>query len=242
MTHSWFEKGHVAIVTGASKGLGKAISRQLLLHGLSVIADGRDPKRLEETRRELAPLGHLVAIPGDVTDPEHAHALVTAAERIGRLDLLVNNASTLGETPLPRIDRLSQPVFELLFRTNVFAPIHLMQHSLRLMRQSGEIATVVNVSSDAAVQAYPGWGGYGATKAALEHISRVLAAEIEGSSIRVLVVDPTDMDTDMHRDAVPDADRTALANSDDVAAALLDAIASMRKPFERVTLGVPQPV
>jgi NAD(P)-dependent dehydrogenase (short-subunit alcohol dehydrogenase family) len=242
MTNAWFEKGHVAIVTGGSKGLGKALTRRLLQQGFSVITDGRDPERLEETRRELAPLGHLVTISGDVADPEHAHSLIAAAEHIGRLNLLVNNASTLGETPLPRIDRLSQSVFEDLFRTNVFAPIHLMQHALRLMKRSGEPAAIVNISSDAARQAYLGWGGYGATKAALEHVSLVLAAEIEGSGVRVLVVDPTDMDTDMHLAAVPDADRSSLANPNDVAGALLDAIADMRAPFERVTLPIAQPV
>jgi NAD(P)-dependent dehydrogenase (short-subunit alcohol dehydrogenase family) len=242
MTDTWFESGHVAIVTGGSKGLGKAVVRRLLTHGTSVITDARDAERLEETRRELSPLGHLIAIPGDIADREHVHSLIAAAEHIGRLDLLVNNASTLGETPLPSVDQLSERTFDKLFKTNVFAPIHLTQHAMRLMNLTPDPATVVNVTSDAGVEAYPAWGGYGATKAALEHLSRVLATEIADGRVRVLVVDPTDMATEMHAAAIPDADPAELADPEDVAGALLDAIARMREPFERVTLRIPTPV
>src|SRR5581483_9617883 len=112
MNTQWFEAGHVAIVTGGSKGLGKAITRRLLEQGLSVIVDGRNPTRLEEARTELASLGTVVAIAGDVADKNHVHGLIAAAKKLGRLDLLVNNASTLGETPLPRITELSEPTFD----------------------------------------------------------------------------------------------------------------------------------
>ncbi|HEX8806369.1 MAG TPA: SDR family oxidoreductase, partial [Candidatus Aquilonibacter sp.] len=207
---TWFERGHVAIVTGGSRGLGFALTRELLERGVQVIIDGRDPVALEAARADLARYGDLIAIAGDVRDKEHAHSLVAAAKSLGRLDLLVNNASTLGEVPLPRIDQLSREVFDLLFDVNVFAPIHLMQHALRLMRRSRDVATIVNITSDAGVEAYPTWGGYGATKAALEHVTRVLAAELEGSNVRVLLADPGDMDTRMHRDAIPDADPQTL--------------------------------
>jgi NAD(P)-dependent dehydrogenase (short-subunit alcohol dehydrogenase family) len=229
----WFQPGHVAIATGGSRGLGKALARELLAKGLTVIIDGRDPFELERSRRELAGIGDVIAIQGDVADPEHVHALVAAARRAGRLDLLVNNASTLGKTPLPAIAELERETFRSLFDVNVFAPIHLIQHALPLMQRCG-LGTIVNVTSDAGVEAYATWGGYGATKAALEHVSRVLAAELEGGSTRVLVFDPGDMDTAMHRDAIPDADPTELRNPADSARALLRAIAEMRDPFERI--------
>ncbi|HEX3369921.1 MAG TPA: SDR family oxidoreductase [Candidatus Cybelea sp.] len=229
----WFQSGHVTIVTGGSRGLGKALARELLLKGLSVIIDGRDPVELERARRELMQSGDVVAIAGDVADSGHAHALIAAAERYGRLDLLVNNASTLGKTPLPAIDQLDRPTFDALFAINVFAPIHLTQHALKLMARS-EVSTIVNVTSDAGAEAYPTWGGYGATKAALEHVSRVLAAELAGRSTRVLVFDPGDMNTAMHRDAIPDADPNQLRDPADSTRALLRAIAEMDGGYARV--------
>ena len=228
----WFESGHVAIVTGGSRGLGKALAGELLAKGLTVIVDGRDPVALERTRLSLS--GDLITIPGDVADPAHVHALIGAAQQAGRLDLLVNNASTLGQTPLPRIDQLQRETFRTLFDVNVFAPIHLIQHALPLMAQS-EVGTIANVTSDAGVEAYPAWGGYGSTKSALEHVSRVLAAELEGASaIRVLLFDPGDMNTAMHRDAVPDADPSELRDPADSARALMRAISEMKIRFERV--------
>ncbi|MGB6986808.1 MAG: SDR family oxidoreductase [Candidatus Aquilonibacter sp.] len=233
---SWFERGHVAIVTGGSRGLGKELARELLERGLHVIIDGRNPATLEAARAELAPFGSVRAIAGDVADKDHAHALVAAAKDLGRLDLLVNNASTLGEAPLPRVDRLSRETFDALFAVNVFAPIHLAQHALRLMQRSRDVATIVNITSDAGVEAYPTWGGYGATKAALEHVSRVLAAELETTNVRVLVADPGDMNTRMHRDAIPDADPNSLRDPADSARALVHAIANMQEVYERVKL------
>lgn len=234
--NTWFEAGHVAVVTGGSRGLGKALARELLAHGLQVIIDGRDRAALDAACAELRPLGNIVAIAGDVTDKEHVHALIAAARKLGRLDLLVNNASTLGEVPLPRIDQLTQATFLTLFDVNVFAPIHLMQHALQTMRAHGGEGTIVNLTSDAGVEAYPTWGGYGATKAALEHVSRVLAAELDGTALRVLVVDPGDMNTQMHRDAIPDADPSGLRDPSDSARALLQAVAEMRAPCERIRL------
>ena len=233
--NTWFEPGHVAIVTGGSRGLGKALARELLAAGVRTIIDGRDAGALEAARNELARYGEVFAIAGDVSDAAHAHALIAAARKLGRLDLLVNNASTLGEVPLPRIDGLTRETFDRLFAVNVFAPVHLSQHALALM-QHGGTGTIVNVSSDAAVEPYPTWGGYGASKAALEQVSRVLAEELAGTPIRVLVADPGDMDTQMHRDAVPDADPSELRDPAESARALLQAIAGMKTAYERVRL------
>jgi NAD(P)-dependent dehydrogenase (short-subunit alcohol dehydrogenase family) len=137
---------------------------------------------------------------------------------------------------LPRVDQLTHDAFREAFDTNVFAPIHLMQHALPLMLQNGSPATIVNVTSDAAVEAYPGWAGYGASKAALEHVSRVAAAELADAPVRILVVDPGDMNTRMHRDAIPDADPSELRDPADSARALMHAIARMQHSYERVRL------
>lgn len=233
---TWFEAGHVAVVTGGSRGLGKEIAREFVSRGVYTIIDGRDAAVLNAAVAELRSYGPVLGIAGDVADKEHAHALIAAARERGRLDLLVNNASTLGAVPLPRIEEIGEPAFDDLFHVNVFAPIHLIQHALRLMRRGQDPATIVNITSDAGVEAYPGWGGYGASKAALEHISRVLAAELAGTPVRVLVADPGDMDTQMHRDAIPDADPADLRDPADSARALLRAIAAMSEPFERVRL------
>ncbi len=233
---NWFEAGHVAIVTGGSRGLGYAVARELAIRGVRTIVDGRNAGALEAAAAELRKYGEVIAISGDVTDKDHVHALVAAARELGRLDLLVNNASTLGTLPLPRIDALAQQAFEDLFGTNVFAPIHLMQHAAQFMRRSGGTKTIVNVTSDAAVEAYPTWGGYGASKAALEHVSRVFAAELDDAQIRVLVADPGDMNTQMHRDAVPDADPAELREPAESARALLQAVGAMKAPYERVKL------
>ena len=236
MTTSWFEAGHVAIVTGGSRGLGKALARELLMRGLHVIVDGRDAAVLEAAAAELGAPESLIVVPGDVSDPKHAHFLVGAARDLGRLDLLINNASTLGEVPLPRIEDLTHTTFTRLFDVNVFAPIHLIQHALTLMPQNSGPSTIVNVTSDAAIEGYPAWGGYGSSKAALEAVSRSFAAELEGTAVRVLVADPGDMDTRMHRDAIPDADPADLRDPADSARALLHAVSSMRSGFERVRL------
>lgn len=230
----WFEPGHVAIVTGGSRGLGRALVKHLLAIGLRVVTDGRDPVALAEAQVEFEALGSAVCIPGDVADRDHVHDLVREARRrFGRIDLLVNNASTLGELPIAPLSEMSWPNFERIFTTNVFAPLHLIQHALPSLFER-EPATIVNITSDAGVEGYPTWGGYGSSKAALEQLSRVLAAELEGRNVRVIVFDPGDMNTQMHRDAIPDADPATLANPSDVASALLAAIATTREPFARI--------
>ncbi len=240
--YGWFERGHVAIVTGASKGLGLAVARELARAGISLAIDARGEDALAAAERELSAVTEVVALAGDVADAAHVHRLVEAAEsRFGRIDLVVNNASTIGRSPLPPLEQLSPAAFDRIFTTNVYAPLHLIQHALPIMKRGGG-GTIVNVSSDAAVEAYAGWGGYGSAKAALEHISRTLAAELEGSGVGVIVADPGDMDTELHRAAVPDADRTRLADPRDVAPALMRAIASPRPAFLRVALQAEVPV
>jgi len=231
----WFEPGHVAIVTGGSRGLGRALVEQLLQKGLHVVTDGRDPVALAAARAELDSLGNAVCITGDVADRDHVHDLVRQARRrFGRIDLVINNASTLGETPLKPLTEMSWPNFERIFTTNVFAPLHLIQHALPSLNEQ-ETATIVNITSDAGVEGYPTWGGYGSAKAALEQLSRVLSAELHGTNVRVIVFDPGDMDTQMHREAIPDADPSTLGDPNEIASRLLAVIATAQAPFVRAT-------
>jgi NAD(P)-dependent dehydrogenase (short-subunit alcohol dehydrogenase family) len=190
----------IAIITGASQGLGLALTRQLATRGWTVIGDGRDAERLAGA---LGPLGpSVIAVPGDVTDPAHREELVATARRHGGLDLLVNNAGGLGPSPLPTLDRYPLDALRELFDVNVAAPLGLIQ--IALAQLADRRGTIVNVTSDAAVEAYEGWGGYGATKAALDHLGRVLA--VEHPEVRMLTVDPGDMRTRMHQDAFPGED------------------------------------
>jgi len=190
-----------AIITGGSRGLGLALARQLSADGWGIVIDGRDAATLSAAAADLGP-GRVEAIAGDVTDARHRAALVEAAGRLGGLDLLVNNASTLGPTPLPAVADLAPADLGEILTVNVLAPLALIQLALPLLERSH--GTIVNVSSDAAVEGYEGWGGYGASKAALEQLSRVLAVETPG--VRVHWVDPGDMRTQMHQDAFPGED------------------------------------
>ena len=189
-----------AIITGASRGFGLALAADLAGDGWHVIVDGRHADRLRAAVADLGP--NVEAIPGDVTDPDHRLALVAAAVRHGRLDLLVNNASGLGPSPLPPLSEHPLDVLEDLYRANVVAPLGLVQLALPLLRASG--GAVVDVTSDAAVERYEGWGGYGSTKAALEQLGNVLA--LEEPDVRVWSFDPGDMRTQMHQDAFPGED------------------------------------
>lgn len=191
----------VALITGGSRGLGRALAHLLLDDGWQVVLDARDGTALDAAVRGL-PRPAVTAVTGDVVDPEHRAALAAAVRRHGRLDLLVNNASDLGPTPLPPLDRLPPAALERVLAVNTVAPLAITQLLLpELVAASG---TVVNVSSDAAVEAYEGWGGYGASKAALDRLSAVLAVEQPG--LRVYAVDPGDMRTRMHQDAFPGED------------------------------------
>jgi NAD(P)-dependent dehydrogenase (short-subunit alcohol dehydrogenase family) len=191
----------VAVITGASEGLGLALAAALAQQGWALVVDARHADRLEAAAAGLGRPGSVVAVAGDVTDPTHRAKLRRAAAALGPVRLVVNNASTLGASPLPTLSAISDDVLRRVFDVNVVAPIALVRD---LAPDLAEHATIVNVTSDAAVEAYEGWGGYGASKAALEHASRVLA--VERPDLRVLVVDPGDMRTTMHQDAFPGED------------------------------------
>jgi len=192
----------VALVTGASQGLGLALARELADAGWTLVVDARRAERLAEAVAELGTRTTVVAVPGDVTDPEHRDRLVAAVAELGRLDLLVNNASTLGASPLPALDTIDLDLLRRVYEVNVVAPLALTQQLLPAIIAGH--GTIVNITSDAAVEAYEGWGGYGSSKAALEQLSAVFAAE--HPELRVLVVDPGDMRTEMHQDAFPGED------------------------------------
>jgi NAD(P)-dependent dehydrogenase (short-subunit alcohol dehydrogenase family) len=169
----------------------------------------------------------------DVTDDQRMRAFVeTAITTFGRIDVLVNNASTLGGSPMPRLENLGTSAFFELMDVNVRAPLTIAQGVLPNMR-ARSAGTIVNVTSDAAVNAYAGWGGYSMSKAALEHASRILAAELEGTGIRVMVLDPGNMDTQMHRDAEPGEDLSGLPKPESVAPTFIDLIECERNPFSR---------
>lgn len=190
----------VAVVTGASKGLGLALSTELDRRGWNVVVDARHDGELRSATSALS--SRVTAIAGDVTDPAHLAALAAVAERLGGADLLVNNASTLGASPLPAVADLVPDVLNRVFATNVVAPAALTRALLpQLLQHAG---TVVNISSDAAVEPYETWGGYGSSKAALDQLTAVLAVEQPG--LRVYAFDPGDMRTQMHQDAYPGED------------------------------------
>ena len=190
----------IALVTGASRGLGRALAAGLAREGYDLILDARNAADLDAAARDIK--GAVTAIAGDITDPAHRAALLRAAQAAGRLDLLVNNAGTLGASPLPALADYPPDELRAAFEVNVIAPIALTQLALPLLRASG--GAVLNITSDAAVEAYAGWGGYGAAKAALEQASNVLAAE--ELAVRVWWADPGDLRTDMHQQAFPGED------------------------------------
>jgi NAD(P)-dependent dehydrogenase (short-subunit alcohol dehydrogenase family) len=192
----------VALITGASQGLGLALAKALADEGWTLVIDARRADRLEPAASALAERTSVVSIPGDIADAAHRAQLVEAVQELGRLDLLVNNASTLGESPLPSLATIDLNVLRRVYEVNVVAPLALTQPLLGLLSASS--GTIVNITSDAAVEPYESWGGYGSSKAAFEQLSAVLAAE--QPQLRVLVVDPGDMRTEMHQDAFPGED------------------------------------
>jgi len=205
-------KAMIAMVTGASRGLGRALAAGLAREGYDLILDARHAGDLDAAAHEIQ--GAVTAIPGDITDPAHRAVLRAAA---GEIDLLVNNAGTLGAAPLPAL--ADYPIEELraAFEANVIAPLALIQLFLPALRERG--GAVLNVTSDAAIEPYAGWGGYGAAKAAIEQASNVLAAE--ESAIRVWWVDPGDLRTQMHQAAFPGEDISDRPLPESVAPALV---------------------
>ena len=195
----------VAMITGASRGLGAELAGFLAKLGYDLVLTARGADALEATARLLDKYGaRVVALPGDVSDPDHRARLVEAAESLGRLDLLVNNASDLGLSPFPPLAGYPLDAIENVFKINVLAPLGLVQAALPLLRETR--GTVVNLSSDAAMAGYPGWGAYGASKAALDLLTSTLANELRDDGVAVVSVDPGDMRTRMHQAAFPGED------------------------------------
>jgi NAD(P)-dependent dehydrogenase (short-subunit alcohol dehydrogenase family) len=207
----------VALVTGASRGLGLALTAALVRRGWHVVVDARDGARLSAAVAALPDPSRGAALPGDVVDDDHRAALAAAVTAAGGLDLLVNNASVLGPSPLVPLAQHPLPELLEVYEVNALAPIALVQ--LLVPALEARRGRIVNVSSDAAVEAYPGWGGYGSAKAALDHASAVLAQE--HPRLRVHAFDPGDMDTELHRLADPEADPTGLPSPESVVPSLL---------------------
>ncbi len=218
----------VAIVTGASRGLGEAISTGLASTGWSLVIDGRDAGTLAATEDRLALImagDTLRAVPGDITDPDHRSDLVDAAAALGGLDLLINNAGTLGASPLPAVADYPLDELRAALEVNVVAQLGLIQAALPLLLASPR-PRLINVTSDAAVEPYEGWSGYGAGKAALEHLGAVLA--VERPALTVWSVDPGDLRTAMHQAAFPGEDISDRPEPATVVPAFLDLIVSDR--------------
>jgi NAD(P)-dependent dehydrogenase (short-subunit alcohol dehydrogenase family) len=190
-----------AIITGASRGLGLALALALARKHWNLVINARGASNLESAKIELEQHTQVRAIAGDVADHTHLQKLVDAAKEFGALDALVNNASILGPSPQPKLEAYPLETLEQVYRVNVFAPLKLFQLALPIMKPE---ARVLNITSDAGIEAYEGWGGYGSSKAALEQLSKVLA--VEHPNLRVYSVDPGDMNTQMHQEAFPGED------------------------------------
>src|SRR5262245_35294247 len=194
----------VALITGASKGLGAMLASFLAGQGYDVILTARGNDALQETASKIQADTKVIALAGDVSDPAHRRKLVEAAQSLGRLDILVNNASDLGPSPMPALADYPLERLAEVFNTNVVAPLALIQEALPLLKANGGL--IINVSSDAARGGYEGWGGYGASKAALDLASLTLANELREVGVGVVSVDPGEMRTEMHQAAVPGED------------------------------------
>ncbi|MEM7028820.1 MAG: SDR family oxidoreductase, partial [Chloroflexota bacterium] len=189
------------LITGASRGLGLALARQLATLGWQLILNARTKSALQQVQSELNTKTKVITISGDITDSVHRQVLAQAAIEAGGLDAVINNASMLGPSPQPSLINYPLDTLDDVFRTNVIAQLGILQTVWRTLKPD---ARIINISSDAGVEAYPGWGGYGSSKAALEHLSAILAAE--NPQYRIYWVDPGDMRTQMHQDAFPDED------------------------------------
>jgi NAD(P)-dependent dehydrogenase (short-subunit alcohol dehydrogenase family) len=223
---------NVALITGGSKGLGRAVARSLAHRGWGLVIDARGGPALDDIVAELGASAEVIAVRGDVADEAHLAALAGAVEELGGLDLLVNNASVLGPSPQPGLADYPVGALEEVYRVNVFAPLSLAQRLLPQLQRSRGV--LVQVSSDAAVEAYPGWGGYGSAKAALDQLSAVLA--VEHPDLGVYAFDPGDMRTALAELAFPGEDLTDRSDPEDVVPALLRLV-DERPPSGRYRAG-----
>lgn len=194
-------ESRTAVITGASRGLGLALARNLADSGWNLVIDARGAEALESAREELARRTTIVAIAGDIANPHHRAALAAAAADLGGVDAVINNASILGPSPQPSLLDYPLDILENVYRTNVIAPLALLQELRPTLKQG---ARIINITSDAALEPYEGWGGYGSSKAALEHLTAILA--VENREFRVYRVDPGDMRTQMQQEAFPGED------------------------------------
>ena len=216
-----------ALITGASRGLGLALARQLAKNGWGLIIDARGRKSLEQAQIELSGLTKVIALPGDITSGSHREKLAEAAMQLGGIDALVNNASYLGPSPQPALLDYPLDVLEEVYLTNVITPLAVIKALHAALRPE---ACILNVTSDAGVEAYEGWGGYGSSKAALEHLSAIFADE--NPALRTYWVDPGDMRTQMLQEAFPDEDISDRPLPEESVPALISLIEG-RKPSGR---------
>ena len=212
-----------ALITGASAGLGRALAVELAKQGWTLTVDARRAEALARVADELSALTSVRAVPGDVADPAHQAAIAAAADEGGPVDLLVNNASDLGGSPLPRLRDLPAAAYERIWRVNVLAPHQLVQ---ALLPRLSPGAVIVNISSDAGAEHYEGWGGYGSSKAALDHQTATWA--VEEPDFTWYSIDPGDMRTAMHQAAYPGEDISDRPEPETVAPRLLDIVTSGR--------------
>jgi NAD(P)-dependent dehydrogenase (short-subunit alcohol dehydrogenase family) len=225
-------EGQVALITGAARGLGRALALAFAREGASLALCARGQESLEQVASEVASLGApVLAVPADVRSTRDLDRLVALTlDRYQRVDILVNNASELGPTPLPYLADYPPPAFDDVLQVNLVAPFRLTQALIggMLLRDRG---VIINVTSDAGVTGYAGWGAYAVSKAGLEGLTRTWAVELARTGVRIYAVDPGDMDTDMHRAAIPDADPSELARPDDVALAFVRLVTSAEADF-----------
>lgn len=218
-------RGSVAVVTGASRGLGRALALALAQEGAALSICARGEADLERVADEARALGaDVLAVTADMRNVRDVERIVVLTlERFGQVDVLVNNASELGPTPLPLLADYPPDVFSDVLNVNLHAPFRLAQSLIGQMLRRGQ-GMILNISSDVAVNGYPNWGAYSVSKAAIDGMSRTWAAELEGTGVRMYAVDPGDMDTAMHRLALPDDDPAGLTDPADVAEALVTLI------------------
>jgi NAD(P)-dependent dehydrogenase (short-subunit alcohol dehydrogenase family) len=227
-------KGKSILITGGSRGLGRALALALAARGARVVVVAREQSQLDETVGEIRRHGgEAFAIAADVGDKESIYPIVgQAAALAGPVDVLINNASTLGPVPLRLIPDTDCEDFERVLQVNTLGPFRLIKAVVgsMVLRRTG---LIINISSDAAVEPYPAWGVYSASKAGLDHLTRIAALELADTDVRFFSVDPGEMDTQMHADAVPDAERASLLAPDAVA----ETIASMIERADEITSG-----